>query len=233
MLLSELVPEVVKPAAQTVNRGGPPVEFDGRKMSEGSLMSEFLTTKGQEPQEGLAADSMISRVCAYWTSLRENGDIPKRSAIDATALGAALPHVFIAELVTPRMAKLRICGHQIEDLQGLDMRGMPVAALFMNEAREHLGEALAQVSLGARVTLSLRAAGVTAQPEMTATLALLPLSDPAGGITRVMGVLERHGAIGHLPRRFTLASPQQRATQMQRPVAATRPSLRVIQGGKS
>ena len=196
-------------------------------------MTEHLPTHGQKPEDGVNADSMISRVCTYWTSLRENGEIPKRSAIDASALGPALPHVFLAELVTPRMAKLRICGHQIEDLQGLDMRGMPVAALFMNEAREHLAEALAQVALGARVTLSLRAAGATAQPEMTATLALLPLTDPAGKITRVMGVLERHGAIGRLPRRFALASPIQRTTQMPRPVAARKPFLQLILGGKT
>jgi hypothetical protein len=196
-------------------------------------MTEHVSPSGQELNADFAAASVISRVCAYWSGLRENGAIPKRSDIDASALGAALPHVFLAELITPRMAKLRICGHQIEDLQGLDMRGMPVAALFMSEARGQLAEALAQVALGARVTLSLKSAGRMGQPEMTATLALLPLVDPAGGITRVMGVLERHGATGQLPRRFDLATPVELTAELPPPSAPKRPAFRVIQGGKA
>ncbi len=199
---------------------------------KGDLMTEHLPNSGTVPQDGLGTYSMISRVCAYWSSLREHGEIPERSAIDAAALGPALPHVFLAEMITPRVAKMRICGHQIEDLQGMDMRGMPVAALFMSEARGQLSEALSQVALGARVTLSLKSAGRMGQPEMTATLALLPLADPAGRITRVMGVLERQGAIGQLPRRFDLATPLQLTSELPAPNAPKRPALRVIQGGK-
>ncbi|ATX66721.1 PAS domain-containing protein [Roseinatronobacter bogoriensis] len=195
-------------------------------------MTENLQNSGTPSQDGLGSYSMISRVCAYWSSLREDGAIPKRSAIDAAALGVALPHIFLAEMITPRIAKMRICGHQIEDLQGLDMRGMPVAALFMSEARGQLSEALAQVALGARVTLSLKSAKRMGQPEMTATLALLPLADPAGKITRVLGVLERQGAVGQLPRRFDLATPLQLTRELPVTNAPMRPALRVIQGGK-
>jgi len=232
VLLRELALRVTK----TCGASGQPSESGNgraaRTMKEGNLMSEHLPTQGLEAQDAVAATSMIARVCTYWASLRENGAIPKRSAIDASALGAALPHIFLAELITPRMAKMRICGHQIEDLQGVDMRGMPVAALFMNEMRGQLAEALAQVSLGARVTLSLRAAGKATHPQMTATLALLPLTDPAGKITRVMGVLDRQGAIGPMPRRFDLATPVQCVT-LPSPVEPSRPALRVIQGGKA
>jgi hypothetical protein len=195
-------------------------------------MTENLHDSGTLPQDGLGTYSIISRVCAYWSSLRKHGEIPERSAIDAAALGPSLPHVFLAEMITPRVAKMRICGHQIEDLQGLDMRGMPVAALFMSEARGQLCEAMAQVASGARVTLSLKSAGRMGQPELTATLALLPLADPAGKITRVMGVLERQGAIGQLPRRFDLATPLQLTTELPATRTSTRPALRVIQGGK-
>lgn len=198
-----------------------------RGMNKGKAMSKHQPTQGRVSQDSLAASSMISRVCTYWSSLCAKGAIPKRSAIDASALGSALPHIFLAELITPHMAKMRIVGHQIEDLQGLDMRGMPLAALFVNAAREQLSEALAQVSLGARVTLSLRAVGKPSH----ATLALLPLTDPAGRITRVMGVLERQGALGPLPVCFELATPVQSATL---PCAEPcRLALRVIQGGKA
>jgi hypothetical protein len=176
---------------------------------------------------------VISSVYAYWSSLRDNGAVPKRLAIEAAALGAALPHIFLAEIISAQMAKIRICGHQIEALQGLDMRGMPVSALFRSSARHQLADALAHVALGARVTLSLRADGQMGQPQMTATLALLPLADSAGAITRVMGVLEQQGTIGQSPRRFDLATPTQMTTEHITTCSAKRVVLRVIQGGKA
>lgn len=194
-------------------------------------MSEHLSAQGRASDDR-AATTMIARVSAYWASLRKNGAIPRRSAIDASALGPALPHIFLAELITPRMAKMRIVGHQIEELQGLDMRGMPLAALFANEVRGQLAEALAQVSLGARVTLSLKAAGKATHPQMTATLALLPLTNPAGRITRVMGVLERQGVIGPVPRCFDLAGSA-KSYKLPCPAERSRPTLRLIQGGKT
>lgn len=173
--------------------------------------------------------SAVAQVSAHWSSLRVSGDLPRRSALDPQALGSALPHVFLAELVTRRVARLRICGHRIEDLMGMDMRGMPVSVLFEGAARDAVMEAVEQASMGARVILSLESAGGFGCPPLKATLALLPLTDETGQITRLMGVLDRHGDIGRAPRRFTLAQ------SVADPVArrdVTRPVLRVIQGGK-
>ena len=194
-------------------------------------MSEHMPKHASDCNAGLAADSMLARVCAYWTSLRREGTPPARADIDALALGDALPHVFLAEIVTPRVARLRICGHKVESLMGMDMRGMPLSALFTGPARTELQEALAQVVRGARVTLALEAERGFGLPQVSARLALLPLADAAGRCNRLMGVLETEGEPGRAPRRFALAHALT-VSSADVPAKAESPALRVIQGGR-
>lgn len=192
-------------------------------------MSETVSNKGRSAQ---GSASVVSRVCEYWASLRYDGATPKRSDVDARMLADALPNVFLAELVTPRVARLRICGHQIEDLLGMDMRGMPLSVLFQGDARKDIAEALEQVQMGARVILSLTGDSGFGMPAMSATLALMPMADAAGRITRVMGVIERRGEIGRSPRRFALAQSMPTPEPMPTPTLKSRPALRVIKGGR-
>ncbi len=193
-------------------------------------MSEHHSTHSAAAIAGITSNSVFARVCAYWSILRENGTTPKRSDVDPRALGDALPHVFLAELVAPRVARLRICGHKIEDLMGMDMRGMPLTVLFQGDARNAISEAVEQVGHGARVILSLEGESGFGLPEVKATLALMPLADDTGRITRMMGVIERRGEPGRTPRRFGLATPLSEQASAQ-PQAPARPALRVIEGG--
>ncbi|MDD7971261.1 PAS domain-containing protein [Roseinatronobacter alkalisoli] len=147
----------------------------------------------------------IDRVCAYWASLPKTGAAPNRMLIDARALSDVLPHVFLAELATPRVARLRIIGHRIEELTGLDMRGMPLTTLFSGPAREEIMTACEQVSRGARVSLSLKGEAGFARPQLDGMLAMMPLCDTKGNITRILGVFGHQGEIGRAPRRFDLA----------------------------
>jgi hypothetical protein len=168
---------------------------------------------------------VVAKACAHWTSLRTRRALPKRTAIDPSALADALPHIFLAEYISPRVVRLRLCGHALEDMMGMDLRGMPLTALFTAWARDDVMAALEQVGRGARATLVLQAEPGFGQPDMVAQLALMPLTDDEGRITHVMGVIERHGEIGRRPRRFsnTSAAPL---------VAEAGPVLRVIHGGK-
>lgn len=194
-------------------------------------MSDHMPKHLSDFNGGDDTRSVLSRVCTYWASLRRNGSVPARADMDARALGAALPHVFLAEMVTPRVARLRICGHRVEALLGMDMRGMPLSVLFTGEARAEVQHALEQVARGARVTLALEAERGFGLPRMTARLALLPLADAAGRCNRVMGVIEAEGEAGRTPRRFALARalPETEPPMQARPAA---PVLRVIEGGR-
>ncbi|MFN4056835.1 MAG: PAS domain-containing protein [Roseinatronobacter sp.] len=177
----------------------------------------------------------VDLVCRHWATLPRRGLAPNRSDLDPQAISAALPYVFIAELVTKRVARLRLVGHALEDLLDMDMRGMPLSALFTTDARPVLATAFEQVERGARVLLPLRAERGWGLPEMTGQLALLPLCDGHGEITRILGVLERKGDAGRAPRRFTISAPAPISLSMPENTLKTscrQPSLRVIIGGK-
>ena len=168
---------------------------------------------------------MVAMVCAHWASLRTARALPARGALDPSAIAEALPHVLLAQYVSPGVARIRLCGHGIEDMMGMDLRGMPLTALFGAGARDEVMAALKQVGGGARAMLSLKGEQGFGQPEMGAQLALMPLTDTDGRITHVLGVLERHGQIGRRPRRFVCADVAPIVTEKA-------PTLRVITGGK-
>lgn len=181
-----------------------------------------------------APSGPVDLVCAYWASLPRAGLAPDRASLDAGALASALPNLFIAELVTPRVARLRLVGHKIESLMDMDLRGMPLTALFTGPSRPVLTDAIEQVGRGARVSLPLDGERGFGQPVMSGQLMLLPLCDQAGQITRVLGVLDHQGQIGRKPRRLCIAAQQVTALpplDMQ-PKTARTPIFRVIEGGK-
>lgn len=201
---------------------------------------------------------LASQVLHYWETVREGRTAPARSEIDPRNISQALEYTFIAEFVTPDIARLRIAGRQFEDLLGMDPRGMPLGVYFSLDARDELALALGQVSQGARAQLPLRGESGLGKPGLDGLLLLLPLTDAAGRISRVLGVLETHGQIGRTPRRFKLAAQQIRITTPPaslppvvatgfrpaesglaaspppiRPAAVGRPRLRVIKGGRA
>ena len=173
----------------------------------------------------------IDLVSAHWNALRGSAPAPRRDLIDAQAIAPALPYVFVAQLLAPRVARLRIVGHKIEALAAYDLRGMPLTSLFMGGARDMIQDACAQVSSGARAHLALDAARKLGQRPLSGQLALFPLADASGQIGHVMGVLDLTGDVAPVrgERRFIMARPVDTAP----PATTGRPALRVIQGGKA
>lgn len=173
----------------------------------------------------------ISVVQAHWEMLRAGRTAPARSEIDLRPLAAALDLMFIAEVVAPGVARLRLCGQHFSELLGMEPRGMPLSVFFTVEARADLAKALTQVSQGARAALPLRAEKGIGRPGLDGMLALMPLTDHTGAITRILGVLETHGQIGRAPRKFRLM-PRTLAQPVV-PQAHGTPTLHVIKGGRT
>ncbi|GAB4266577.1 MAG: hypothetical protein Kow0013_15800 [Pararhodobacter sp.] len=211
----------------------------------------FLTPEGTVrslPDEGRFP--AVAAVQRHWEALRGSRVAPARTEIDPRPLAQCLEVMFVAELVAPHVARLRLCGQHLNDLLGMEPRGMPLGVFFRPEARSELDIALEQVAQGARVTLPLRAQGGFGRPALEAMLALMPLTDADGRMSRVLGVLESEGQIGRAPRRFGLGAPA-RATVPARPLPEARtpstltpsartpstrrpgrPVLHVIEGGR-
>ncbi len=193
----------------------------------------------QGSDESFAAVSLTLR---YWDTQRDNRPMPRRDEIDPRALGPALPHLFLAEPVAARLAKLRLAGQYLHELLGMDPRGMPLCAFFEAEARAEVGHAVAMVAEhGARVLLPVRAKGGFMTPALQGLLALMPLADNEGRPVRILGALHCKGMIGRPPRRLMLAGwPRTLTTNRAEPAPSVQlaqrrgcPALRVITGGRS
>lgn len=175
----------------------------------------------------------IDTAQAHWDSLRADRVAPGRDEVDPRSLAECLDVMFIAELVAPRVARIRLSGQSLYDILGLEPRGMPLAVFFEAPARDAIGDALAQVAEGARVLLPLRSDRALGRPLLEGMLLLLPLTDHTGKITRVMGVLETLGPVGRAPRKFNLSAAPVRtpapspdaAPEAHRPVRGSAPKI--------
>ena len=148
----------------------------------------------------------MSDFLAYWQTLRQNGDVPRRSDVDPLGIEPMLSNAFIVERLAPGLARLRIAGAHLSDLMGMEVRGMPLSALFTTDCRDRLADELVQVFDGpATLQLSLRAPTIPGLRPLSGTMILLPLRSDLGDISRALGCLVTSGEIGPTPRRFSIA----------------------------
>ncbi|MBT0956879.1 PAS domain-containing protein [Alphaproteobacteria bacterium KMM 3653] len=142
---------------------------------------------------------------AHWSALtaQAEGRLPARSDIDPTRFEPALSYTFMAERMAPGTARLRVCGRHINDLMGMELRGMPLTALFGPEARAEVQAVLEKVfTHPARARLNLISPASLGRPVINGQMCLWPLRDGEGAVTRLLGGLATIGPAGRLPRRF-------------------------------
>ncbi len=147
----------------------------------------------------------ISEVRAYWEALRDGRDLPYRSEIDPRGLERALEYTFVLERVAPQVARFRLAGMHLNDLMGMEVRGMPMTSLFTPKARAEIAETLEQVFTGPR-TADLILTGETGfgKPGLSGRLLILPLRSDLGDVSRALGCLMSEGPVGRAPRRFDI-----------------------------
>ncbi len=147
--------------------------------------------------------SEINEVEAYWYGLRSGRVVPLRSEIDPRGIERALSYTFILERIAPGLARFRLAGTHLNELMGMDVRGMPFTSLFTPAARSTIMQRLEGVFDGPEVAeLALFAEKGIGRPPMSAKVILLPLRSDLGEISRVMGCFIADGKLGRAPRRF-------------------------------
>lgn len=148
----------------------------------------------------------IREVRAYWDALRDDQDLPRREQINPRGMAGALHQVFMVERIAPGLARFRLAGMEINDLMGMEVRGMPLSSLFDPGARAQLADLLEKVMTKRTIVeLDLEADRGIGRPALRARLALLPLKGTAGEADLVLGCLACDGQIGRAPRRFVIA----------------------------
>jgi len=165
----------------------------------------------------------LAEVRAYWEGLRHGGALPRRDQIDPRGIAGALEHVFLVERIAPGLARFRLAGMGISEVMGMDVRGMPVSALFEPPGRDRLAPALETVFRDeVALDLWLEAERGIGRPTLEARMLLLPLISTRGQTDLALGCLALEGQIGRVPRRFAIAAMLSETLSPQRP--ATMPS---------
>ena len=184
-----------------------------------------------------AQSSTTFQACAdlydYWQHLRGTRQMPARSEFDPRDITSALSATFVAEKVAPRVARIRVSGSVLNDTLGMDVRGMPITALFDPMARDTVAEAINDLFGGpSMVVLDLTSRRGFQRKASHARMLLLPMSDAAGNITRVVGCLDIEGELPKTPCRFKVSSLRQtevtgeapKAVQIETPFEPTMPT---------
>ncbi len=153
----------------------------------------------------------LARVDAYWNQQRKGRLVPSRSDIDPMGLEGVLGNVFIAERISTGLARFRIAGTHLNNIVGLDVRGMPVSAIFNAPDREKLAQGLESVfDHPATFHLKLESAKSFGRGHLTGEMMFMPLRSDLGEISRALGVVTMTGDVGRTPRRFSILQSDRR-----------------------
>ena len=168
------------------------------------LGAEVISLDGHREE---IANSPIAQVEAYWEALRGTRLLPLRSEIDPRGIEGALEHTFLLERIAPGLARFRLAGTRINDLLGMEVRGMPLTSLLMPGSRDLAREALNMLFEGPKtVKIELASAGGIGRPALQAKLIMLPLKSDLGDVSRAIGCVAVSGKFGRRPRRFDIKS---------------------------
>lgn len=150
---------------------------------------------------------VITEVYAYWDALRNGRPLPLRSEVDPRGIERALENAFVLERIAPGMARFRLAGMHLNDLMGMEVRGMPLTAFFTPKAREEMTRLLEAVFSGPEIVeLTLTAEIGIGKPAVEGKLLILPLRSDLGDVTRALGCFATNGSVGRAPRRFEITS---------------------------
>ncbi|UWQ80971.1 PAS domain-containing protein [Leisingera sp. S132] len=178
---------------------------EGQSDGPGNVVSMNRFRKG-------GALSPLRQAEAYWTALRRGDDVPSRSQIDPRGLENILSNTFILERIAPGIARFRLAGSQVNEMAGMEVRGMPVTAFFTADARKQLSNAMEHMfDTPAVVELELQILAPRLSTPREARMLLLPLRSDLGDISRVLGVLVADEVTSVTSQRFSISSIEMRA----------------------
>ena len=154
-----------------------------------------------------AQQGALSQIEAYWEGLRNGRIMPSRSEVDPRGIAGALENAFILERVARGVGRFRLAGMHLNDILGMEVRGMPLTALILPESRDEVSSVVTAVfDEPAIARLNLASDTGLGRSPMEARMVLLPLRSDLGDVSRILGCFVAEGKIGRAPRRFSITS---------------------------
>lgn len=149
--------------------------------------------------------ALLEQAWRYWTSQRRGADLPRRDALDPKAMGSILGHTMVWDRVQPGAVRVRLGGHVMEGLMGMEVRGLHVRAFFDPADRPQLMHQVERV-FEEPATLELDLISETDDGLLTARMLILPLLDRADEVTKALAVTVTDRMPIDPPRRFQLTN---------------------------
>lgn len=170
----------------------------GHRTGEVTPLSSFARPAGR---------SALQEIEDHWRELRARSEhLPRREEVDTGRIAGALPHAFVLERIAPGQARFRIAGRAIVDLLGGEARGLPLSVLFSPPGREAVAPWVQRCLEGpALVDLLVEAPQGPMRLPLRGRLLMLPMLDPEGEATRILGGLLTDGVPRRASPRFELA----------------------------
>ncbi|MGR3540795.1 MAG: PAS domain-containing protein [Hasllibacter sp.] len=142
-------------------------------------------------------------VLDYWEALRDGRVMPLRSEVDPRGLTAALDHAFILERIATGVARFRLAGLHLNAVMAMEVRGLPVTALFAPDERRAVADLVEAVFAGPETAVLDLVRDGGSEP---ARMVLAPLRSDLGDATRAIGCLVAPGARAEGPDRLRVRS---------------------------
>ena len=149
-------------------------------------------------------DVLLGEFVAYWQKMRGPDGLPRRSDIDPRGISALISNAFVIERIAPGLARFRIAGTHLSDMLGMEVRGMPLSALFQSAHRDPLADDLVQLFDAPAIVHHRLRAHPARGAALDATMVMLPLRSDLGDTSRALGCVLSRGTLGKAPHRFEI-----------------------------
>ena len=162
---------------------------------------------------------VIREVFAYWEGLRKGRLAPLRSELDPRKIGKVFDQVFMLEFNNAQDIRFRLAGMDLCQMLGMELRGMPLRALFSIGHRDQLARVIAEMAQAPEIVELALKTPVHNTPTLNARMLLLPMQDAQARFSRILGCLVSDDPPLQAPVRFDIV-----AVKTTRIVAAMAPA---------
>ncbi len=144
----------------------------------------------------------LAHIRDYWESLRAGRHLPLRSELDPRDLSPYLENCFILQHSGAGETRFRLAGMALNEIMGMELRGMPLRSIIMPEERGVFSAQLEQAFEIPEIQEYRLISDEANMPRLTARMLILPVKGDEANADRAIGCLTTEGIYGVPPRRF-------------------------------
>lgn len=173
-------------------KGSGPLAFTVRPTNVGVCVMRDTYNKSQtQPDLG----GRLTSVLRYWDELRGDRVAPGRTEISPAAITRHLSRICILERPRAGTVRVRLAGATMSTRAGMELRGMPFRALFELDDRNRAMDAAETAITTPAVSILCLARHERSAPVPEAQMAILPLTDTRGALTRALAIYSERAAV--------------------------------------